>query len=405
MTASSRILSARLKLMLDEPYLASAIARLPFVDATDRGWCELIATDGYYIYFNRNSLDTVEEKHLPFLIAHEVMHCVLGHMDRRGNRDREMWNYAIDYATNNLLVELGLPKPPIGLFEEKFRRLTAEEIYNRLVTSSEPLPERVLVSQRASSSTKGIGTKSEPFVGADLHVAENDLAGLDHRESYFPSAAERVRIQRALVEPVAARLRGHSPGRAASEIHAAQRSVVAWQVLLARFVSGLRRSDYRLWPPNRKHIWRGLYLPSIGAPGPHLLVVAIDTSASMAEPQIAEILAEIAQLRAVTECRLVLIQCDAAVQSVETYEPYEDPQFVASPSSKYQVRGRGGTDFRPVFDWIDDQHDSIATTLDALIYCTDGGGHFPKDEPGYPVMWIGSNAERAQFPFGSVIMI
>ena len=46
------IQQARVKLMLGEPYLASAIARLPVVNASDMGWCDTMATDGYYIYVN-----------------------------------------------------------------------------------------------------------------------------------------------------------------------------------------------------------------------------------------------------------------------------------------------------------------------------------------------------------------
>ena len=129
---TSRLLKARLRLMLDEPYLASAIARLSFVDASEKSWCDLIATDGYYIYYNAEEIEKVKTEHIPFLIAHEVLHCVLGHIDRGAGREKARWNMAIDFATNQILVDCGLNKPPYGLIEERYRGLSADEIYVKL---------------------------------------------------------------------------------------------------------------------------------------------------------------------------------------------------------------------------------------------------------------------------------
>jgi predicted metal-dependent peptidase len=62
--------------------------------------------------------------------------------------------------------------------------------------------------------------------------------------------------------------------------------------------------------------------------------------------------------------------------------------------------GRGGTDFRPVFEWIQ------GNALDAspiLLYATDGYGVFPEHPPGWPTIWLltreGLAAERV--PFGT----
>lgn len=386
---ASLLLRARLQLMLNEPYLASAIARLPLVDGTDKHWCDLIATDGYYIYYNSSAIERVAPEHLPFLIAHEVMHCVLGHIDRRNGRERERWNWAIDYATNLMLVDLGLQMPPFGLIDIKYRGLTADEIYVRLGTT---LP-------RATAD----GAGGHVVLFPDMHIDPGDLEGSDIRDGYFPSTAERLRLQRQLAEPVEERLQGTSPGRYSSEIEAAKRANLPWQVVLARFMSGLRRSNYRLWPPNKKHIWRDLYLPSLGEPGPTLLIVAIDTSGSMNDSEISEILAEIDSLRAIGQCRLIVLQCDAQVQQVDVYEAYEEAEFSRSQGGRYQIHGRGGTDFQPVFDWILDEPPELDDRPDALIYCTDGHGRFPDQAPHFPVIWVAVGRDAPDFPFGDVI--
>ena len=75
----SAITRARLRLMLDQPFLAAAVARLPLVDATDRYWCPTFATDGYAIYINREFAETLSDVQICFVLAHELLHCILGH--------------------------------------------------------------------------------------------------------------------------------------------------------------------------------------------------------------------------------------------------------------------------------------------------------------------------------------
>ena len=55
-------------------------------------------------------------------------------------------------------------------------------------------------------------------------------------------------------------------GMIEEDIRRASEPQVDWKALVADFVSGLRRDDYRLYPFNKKHVWRGIYLPSYGVP-------------------------------------------------------------------------------------------------------------------------------------------
>jgi predicted metal-dependent peptidase len=196
-------------------------------------------------------------------------------------------------------------------------------------------------------------------------------------------------------------------GAFASEVVAATTSSVPWQMLLARFVNGLRRSDYRLYPPNRKHIWRRIYLPSLGVPGPDHLVVAVDTSGSMTDAILSLVLGELDRLRAVTECRLTLLQCDAAVQQVDEFDSFETTivSRAATNAGTFRFAGRGGTDFRPIFDWVGERVSGGMLRLDALIILTDGYGPFPPRMPSYPVLWIITEHGARDIPFGTQIRL
>jgi predicted metal-dependent peptidase len=72
--------------------------------------------------------------------------------------------------------------------------------------------------------------------------------------------------------------------------------------------------------------------------------------------------------------------CDAslAADGPWSFEPW---QAVDLPEA---LPGGGGTDFRPVFEWLD----AAGCRPDALVYFTDACGDFPGAPPPYPVLWL-----------------
>jgi len=195
---------------------------------------------------------------------------------------------------------------------------------------------------------------------------------------------------------------GRQAGLFAEEIKQATSVQVPWQNLLARFVTGLRRNDFRLFPPNRKHLWRGLYLPSLGTPGPEHVVVAIDTSGSMNAEVLAKVLGELDQLRAVSECRLTLLECDSRVQTVSVFEPWELSNVELAHR---RFHGRGGTDLRPPFAWVTDHLVKRGDYPDGMFYFTDGYRTFPDRAPPYPALWIMAASGADKLPFGERLVV
>lgn len=372
--------------MLAQPYLASALARLPFIDATDHAWCPTLATDGYHIFYNASFCADLGEAELAFVIAHELFHCVLGHLDRRGDRDPERWNVAIDYATNGLLTAAGLVMPKMGLYSQTYSGMTAEEIFDCLPAS--------LVSTRSS----GPGG-----CGFDLHVAPGDdrLATIASVTADMPSPEERRRLRRQLGAELLRKLHGTAAGRAYAEVQRASAPPVNWRALLAQFISGLRLTDFRLFPYNRKHLWRGLYLPSLGSPGPQHLVVGVDTSGSIRMSDLAQFARQLDSLRAVSQCSVTVLQFDTAVQHVEVFEAHQR-SLLGRPQ---RFVGRGGTDLTIPFTWFEEgvRSGRLSPRPDALIVLTDGFGPMPPRAPDYPVLWVATEASLDPFPFGATV--
>jgi predicted metal-dependent peptidase len=78
------------------------------------------------------------------------------------------------------------------------------------------------------------------------------------------------------------------------------------------------------------------------------------------------------------------------------------------------AKGGGGTDFRPVFDIIEDPRKAKEHEMEefdeppvCVVYLTDLDGSFPAEEPEYPVLWCvppGVNASR-KVPFGEIVAV
>ena len=122
-----------------------------------------------------------------------------------------------------------------------------------------------------------------------------------------------------------------------------------WRTLLRRYMTDAAKSDYSWSLPNRRFIDSGLYLPSIRSEGIETIAVIIDTSGSLPAATLAAFWAELREVAAeIKPERVVVLQVDAAVQDTAQYAPDELPEEIA-------LKGRGGTDFRPGFEWLDEQ--------------------------------------------------
>lgn len=230
--------AARLRLMLDQPYLATAIASLSFVFVKS-GWCPTMATDGFRVFVNEQWSLSLSRQDLEFVIAHEVMHCILGHPDRRQHREPLAWNIAADLAVNGLLRQCGYKVPEGGLWDWRYLQLTTEEIYERVLDRDAADSEAG--GRMATPSSRGAGAaRNVDLRRFDLHLDPDSL--LTERLTGLPpipTPEERRRLRQRFTADLRRALRGTAAGSAEAEVAAAGEASVPWQALLARFVTGL----------------------------------------------------------------------------------------------------------------------------------------------------------------------
>ncbi len=80
---AQKLTKSRVQLLLLQPFFGTLCLRLKLVP----DHLPTKATDGSRIVYNPNFVDELKPAELEGTLAHEVMHCALGHHCRRGERD------------------------------------------------------------------------------------------------------------------------------------------------------------------------------------------------------------------------------------------------------------------------------------------------------------------------------
>jgi predicted metal-dependent peptidase len=416
----TKLAAARTRLILDKPFLGALVLRLPLTEAK-ANWCPTTATDARAFYFNPQYIDALSIAETQFVLAHEALHCALSHFARRGHRLQHRWDLACDLAINTLLVDDGLTPPPNALLVDDYREMTAEEIYpllNEQDDERETLDQHVYDKQPSeggqgqtppppsqpqdpgqSGSSSGQATEQDQTDAGSPQTDDSGTGATRDAASQpsplSPQERESLSIQwqqRLAGAAQQAMLAGKFGGSLARLVDHMLQPQLPWRNLLAHHLSNLARDDFSYMRPSRRE--GSAILPSLRS-GQIDLVVAIDTSGSLKDDEISRFLSEIDALKSQIRARITLLPCDdhLADNAPWLFEPWEEFRL---PS---QVKGGGGTDFRPVFQWVLKQ--GIQPEL--LVYFTDAQGTFPESPPLYPVIWLIKGREK--IPWGQRIQL
>jgi predicted metal-dependent peptidase len=384
--AADKLAAARTRLILDKPFLGALVLRLPLKEA---GWCRTTATDARTLYYNPAWINSLSSPQVQFALAHEALHCALGHFVRRGHRVQRKWDMACDFAINPLLVDEGLKAPGEAIVLDVYRGMAAEEIYPCIDDSND---DSEMMDDHLWDGDEGGGQ------GQQQESNGGNAAG-DAGQGKPPplNAQEKEQLQQQWQRHLAAaaqraREAGKLSGQLARLTETALATQVSWRALLSQYLSQIARDDYTWQRPSRREgevIWPSLHSRSGD------IHVAIDVSGSVTEADLAEFLGELNALKGTTPVRITLFACDSDLAEgapwvFEAWDELRLPQ---------QFAGGGGTSFAPVFEWID----RAGRQPDTLLYFTDAEGEFPKDAPNYPVLWLVKG--KAPVPFGRRIQL
>lgn len=325
----------------------------------------LAATNGKDIYLsplkNLNSMERVT------VILHECLHILLGHILRAKNKNIKLWNIATDIVVNNILRAQGLPLPDGSIFDPNLSEYTAEQIYNMFLKGE-------------ISKIKIIRGGHQEEVGLDVRNFDEHLEGVSEEEleEYTRRVATAVRMKG----------RGILPGVILEELEYLDAPRVSWYEILRKYIVESLPSDLRFLPLGKKSYTLRIPLPGVVRSEGLRLYVAIDTSGSMSSEDLGKLASVLKHLSETYDIEGKVLLCDAKL-----HEEVDIHTWLRHPYAK----GRGGTDYKPVFDkLVRERFDGL------LIYMTDAVCEFPP-KPPFDIIWVLTT--NKDVPYGKVVRI
>lgn len=96
-----RLLLSRMRILCNNGFYGLLLMHMIY--SIDEN-CETAATDGHRIFFGPDFLDELSDSELDFIMMHEILHVVLQHCLRQGDRDNERFNIACDIVVNSNIL-------------------------------------------------------------------------------------------------------------------------------------------------------------------------------------------------------------------------------------------------------------------------------------------------------------
>ncbi len=404
-----RISEARTRLVLskkaDFAFYASLALRLS-VEVSDDPTMDTMATDGRRLVCDPEFVARLTPDERVGVVAHEVAHCALNHMARLEARDQRVWNMAADLVVNPTLRDAGLKLPASGIFPAtgKFADIPAglstEETYRKLMDrqqqQSPPQPQGGDGSGGGQPQPDDDGDpgKGEPEESNDPGGCGGVIQG-KHPKSEAEQREMEGKWKVAVAQAVQqAKQRGELSAGLKRLVHEILEPIVdCWEVL-REFVTRQAKNDYRFNPPNRRYLCQGLYLPSIRGEELGDVVLALDTSESISDKDLARFVAKVQGItEAFADCHLTILYHHVRVYKVQEWSPSDGPLKLEDTES-------GGTSHVPVFEKIRE----LGIDPTCLVCLTDMESCWPDTAPDYPVLFA-SIGQVTTPPFGQLVEV
>ena len=375
------------------PYLDGAFACISGKGSEET---RTIGTDGEFFLFSPEYLLELYVKKPEAVrrgYLHMLLHCLYLHLFRENQEDRRLWNLACDIAVEQIISREKIPVLETGGNEKKIRKKvfhmlgngadSAEKICQKL--KDQVFPFRLEEMEEAfhfddhslwdaCTGEKGKRTK-EKWNKLLSYTAANRQ---DHRKR-----------------------RGSQKGDQKEEAGTVRSGRYDYKKFLRQF--SVLREEVELDTESFDYIFYNFGMEQYGnlpliEPLEYKevnrleeLVIAIDTSGSCSKELVRRFLGETYQILSTREnffkkMKVYIVQCDCCIQ---WYQVIHSEEEWKEYMQKITIQGRGGTDFRPVFELIrKEQEKRELRNLKALIYFTDGDGIYPRQKPDYETAFV-----------------
>ena len=380
-----------------------------------------LATDGKSIYYEpkwvlkryRNEKEAVVRDYL-----HMVFHCVFHHAFVSTLVDIPRWDLACDIAAEAAIEDLKIhcaaakrsaeQQSLISTLRKEVKQLSAEKIYAWLREEkysdahmrqlrSDFLADSHDIWYLRTITLEAQGRNGSNLANGDSNTAAMQAGNLSALKEEWENIARRMQTDMETFS----KLQGERAGSMMQSLRAVTREKYDYADFLRRFsmlgeVMKVNDDEFDyIFYTYGMQLYENMPLiePLEYKEVKRIreFVITIDTSGSVAGDTVQRFLNKTynilkQQETFFTRINLHIIQCDAEIQ--EDYKITSQEEF-----DKYlktmEIRGLGGTDFRPVFEYVEQlRRDKEFTNLKGLIYFTDGCGTFPEHQPDYHTAFV-----------------
>ena len=411
---------SRNTLLVDLRFLDMALSQFKLVPIDT----STLMTDGkHFFYHPRHVLETyISGKEIPVRdYLHIVLHCVFQHMYIAPTLKRPYWDLACDIAVENVITELGLKSVTtprermqaqyIAAIKQDLKHVTAERIYSYLRKAAPNASKIASIRGCFYADNHEIWYMTEEESEAAFGISAQSMRSSDEMGSrsgnepktglamakVWQSISERMQVDLETF----GKQRGLMTGDMTQNLAAVNREKYDYTAFLKKFAvmgEAMKINDdefdyifytYGLQLYEKMPLIEPLEYKEVKAI--REFVIAIDTSGSTSGELVQRFVQKTYNILKSTESffskiNLHIIQCDAAIQ--------EDQKITCQREldeylKTMQLHGLGGTDFRPVFEYVEAlRKNKEFQNLKGLIYFTDGHGTFPAKKPDFDTAFV-----------------
>jgi predicted metal-dependent peptidase len=361
------------KLLIEQPLFGYVASSVSLVEADNVTTIKMASVPELIIYYNPNWFESLSNQYKLGIVLHELLHVILLHQYRRGNRQILLWSIACDMAVNEMIPDknIGADAVTVDKIARKIKRKIEQgknaEYYYEIITD---VNEIISLASRE---------------GDTILIFEGDNSIKAQKISEETATDMEVNALKSNLMQIISEARsvGEFPEGLGDRIDDVYKELqIDWRVILKRFLSG--RGKMIIRKSYKRQSRRYEDLPgtkrSIGVSA----LIAIDESGSISDSLVKAFYQELQEINKITGTSMMVTRFDT-----ECSKPVPLGTFV---TDKKRIK-RGGTDFRPIFELADQQK------IPLVIIFTDGDGQAPVSA-NQNTLWVLTKNAKKPATFG-----
>lgn len=412
---------------------------------------ETVFTDGNFFYYSPKIILTKfkeQNTSVNRLFLHSLFHCIFLHLFKTDFKNRELWDLACDICVEKTINECNLnctlsekiieQRHVINKLSLHIKNFTAENIYFFLCQCTLGAEEIIYYKSVFADDNHDIWYKSKGFGKA---VEDDEMIEVEARSIYkyadnrtgdyqegkkqtdnATATSEKETTEEIWREITKRIIRdadtspsvfGTSGGFDTLMLKSVTRDKYDYSEFLKKFIQINEQLEINDDEFDYIYYTYGLDLygnvpliePLEYSENTKLqrLIIAIDTSGSVYGEVVKKFIEKTYSILRTTDffkkdCEIHIIQCDSEIQSVNIIHSQKELEEYIN---NITLKGFGGTDFRPVFDYTENILKTDKNkTFNGVIYFTDGDGIYPKTSPQYKNVFVihDNGFDKAKMP-------